>query len=734
MSSARALEIAAEEWTRRLTVKVEPQEDNEAPARGRRPATRARRSKDEVKRETEPASSAASAAGDVPHGKKAKSGKLRKEERLLTPSDAPLYTPALAASQLPLGASEVVKGDETSFSASQLQLMDLTAEKASGLWRLHARSGVRYRKGPFTREEKLIVEEALQQYAQREGLASVEEAVKSLSGNVGKRNCGRFHCIARCLPERPLVSVYGYIRRRICGSVKRGPWSEDETRELLQLVKRFPQGKRGKWVQIGAALNRRPADVCDKWRLLQPRVSELGAAAEGGAGQAASSSSSPAALQDAQTPQQQQETPESAAGGSVSRRCMRFGAAEKERLLLAVQQETGEELPSFGVPWRRIQAKSFPLFSHALLRRVFSVEIVPAELRRRMGVAPRPVILRHVLRCLGRLEGPLPGGLRGIEWLEILPFVPSNLQREVLRAAAGPCEKEEGVHALETAIPALLQQHRVSLEATRRSDAALLLRGALPVEVQQALEARVVAKAAARGWSSSEVRRRVRRRLRRAAAKELQRLKCRLRDVRATPLNAPPRGGRTQQVQQLKDEGLPQEELETDTLWGASSSCGTDKLRDEEEDEANQLLLMPFTGGAAALGKRLNNKKSNKNHQQEEEGREEPSSNSSSGEEESDSRRGAAVEAGGRKKAIAGTAREAREAETEAEEPRTRRRKRRRDACSSSNNEGAESCSSSRRKEVAAECLEAAAGVYEDERRKKDKRRKRRVEGPSTDD
>lgn len=521
------IEDSPQEWLKRLTVKVERDDNACADERNRAECAasvenasnrRHRGSKKEQKERRRRGGS-----GDP--------GKAPKEERLLTPTEAPVYTPALAPSQLPFGSSKVVKAGEEAFSAGQLQLLELSAAGTTGLWRMHARSGINYRKGPFTTEERLIVEEALEQYAQREGLDSVEEAVRSLSGNIGRKNCGRFHSIAKCLPERPFVSVYGYIRRRISGNVKRGPWTEEEARQLVQLAKRYPQSARGRWVKIGAVLNRRPADVCEKWRGLQPRLSQFEEA-------------SLPALEDKNDSTEAEASAEASGDTAIHASFAdtgQFNEAQKQLLLHEVQRKTGEELPSFGIPWRRIQAESFPHCEHAVLRRVFCSVLVPGELERRMGTKPRPVILRHILRCFRRLEGPLPPQLRGVEWLDILPFVPASLQREVVRNAAGSVVREEGA-SLEAAIPQLVHDHGHSLESMRKKDASRLLRAALPVAVQQALEARVLAKATLKGWPENTIKKKIRKRIRKAAAEELDRLKSRLRHVRASPLNAPPRG------------------------------------------------------------------------------------------------------------------------------------------------------------------------------------------------
>ncbi|KAL8455986.1 hypothetical protein Emag_000229 [Eimeria magna] len=573
------VEISSEEWLRRLTVKVEAGTDGGGePGGGRKrsgggatpggsggKSKEKRKEHDEKKGGSSRRACSSSSSTSTSSSSSSSSSKAPKEEQLLTPTSAPVYTPALVPSQLPFGSSQVVESREHAFSCEQMQLLDLTSERSTGLWRMHVKSGMNYRKGPFTTEERMLVEEALEQYAKREGLASVEEAVLSLSGNVGRKNTGRFQAIARCLPDRPFVSIYGYIKRRISGNVKRGPWTEAEAKELIHLASKYTQATRGRWVKIGALLNRRPADVCDKWRVLQPRLRQLQTNSPSAAAGAArvpaledgASSGEPAASQaegDSSTSAAAAAEASPAADAAVSGEggeedgglashmdAAQFDETQRQQLLREVQQRTGEDLPSFGIPWRRIQGEAFPYCEHALLRHLYFLVLFPLELEKRMGVKPRPVVLRHILRCLSRLEGPLPAQLRGIEWLEILPFIPGCLQREVVRAAAGSLAREKGV-TLDAAIPRLLEEHADSLESMRRRDAFRLLRAALPVPAQEALEAKMLAKGALKGWSKETIKKKLRKQIRKSAAEELRRLKARLQEVKATPLNAPPRG------------------------------------------------------------------------------------------------------------------------------------------------------------------------------------------------
>ncbi|CDJ58737.1 hypothetical protein, conserved [Eimeria maxima] len=584
-----------QEWLKRLTVKVEP-ESNDAVCNSEQPAESAGiLSSEGISSEYLPISSKSGKVKSKKERKKSSSGKPPKDERVLIPKEAPVYVPALAPSLLPFGSSQVVTKGEETFSADQLQLLELAGPGAKGLWRLHARSGINYRKGPFTTEEKLIIEEALDQYMQREGFSTLEEAVQSLTGNLGKKSAGRFQAIARCLPDRPFVSVYGYIRRRITGSVKRGVWSKEETHQLLLLARRFPSSLRGRWVKIGNILNRRPADVCDRWRTVQPRLHELEAellhALEDKAAAAAAAAGKG----------EGEEANLAAVNTAAVVAATRLNTEEKVLLLQEVQQKTGEELPCFGIPWQRIREETFPLKSHACLRCVYNLVILPEELYKRMQANPRPVVLRHVLRCLGRLllqqQQQLPPGLRGIEWLDILPFVPASLQLSVLKEAAGSIMREEGV-PIEVAVPRLLQQHEYRLNKTRKKDAARLLRAALPVYVQQNLEEEIKKKGKEKNWSEDKLKKKMRRKRRATAAKELARLKERLTQIRACPLNAPPRGC-PRYIQDEQQQAAEAAARENDPLLLAAAAAAAAAADEENAEElaVAALLENSFTDG-----------------------------------------------------------------------------------------------------------------------------------------
>lgn len=107
--------------------------------------------------------------------------------------------------------------------------------------------------GKFSREESEIVRNAIEEYCSAKQisvgrLCSEHEHKSELKG--------AWMEIARHLPDRSVQSVYRHGIRR-CHPFKRGAWSEEECRSLMELVNSM--GK--KWAVIQTKLNR-SADSC----------------------------------------------------------------------------------------------------------------------------------------------------------------------------------------------------------------------------------------------------------------------------------------------------------------------------------------------------------------------------------------------------------------------------------------------------------------------------------------
>lgn len=530
-------EPSSEEWRRRLTVKVEPVREHvqrdRSPSRKKRRGSRTKTSpcgapeNEDCQRESQ-------------QGKGILSRKVTRAERALEPKENPVYKAVVRPSEMPLGYSKVLQRRQdaeltapfdTAVTAEHARAMEFSAEDGTGHWRRHMKCGVAYRKGPFTCSEKMLIEEALQQYAEKEGYSSIEEAFKR-SASAGKSSFVPFHEIAKCLPERPIVSIYGYIRRKFACKSRSGTWTTEEVKQLVQLNEQISKNLRGRWVRIAAELGRSPADVRDKWRSVQPRL------------EAAKLSCVKQPLDAEALEERNQCENESKLVTRLDplkdALCVTLTKEDKKRLLEEIQRDTGELLPACGIPWQRIQSRAFPQHHHAQLRQSYFHSVVPGELRRRMGTKARAVLLRHLLRALQKLQQHelLVSGLEGVQWLQLLPFVPVSLQLYILKKSIRSHISDKNI-SIEQAVSELVEKMGDALLAKRKSDARLLLRGVLPPETQQSIEAAVRAEAIQKGWNDGKTKRRIRRKILNAAKSELERLKARNRLVLDAPLNAP---------------------------------------------------------------------------------------------------------------------------------------------------------------------------------------------------
>lgn len=114
------------------------------------------------------------------------------------------------------------------------------------------------RTGTYTKEETAILHEAVKQYCAMKQI-SVARLCSECDHKADLK--GSWMEIAKCLPHRPVQSVYRHGLRQL-HPFKRGAWSDEEVEMLLGLVAQV--GK--KWSHIQVKLNR-SADSCrDKYR------------------------------------------------------------------------------------------------------------------------------------------------------------------------------------------------------------------------------------------------------------------------------------------------------------------------------------------------------------------------------------------------------------------------------------------------------------------------------------
>jgi len=118
-----------------------------------------------------------------------------------------------------------------------------------------------FKKGPFTQNEKILINKALSETFKKEGtelsvfLKSKSFSRKELPKNFWKK-------ISLFIPYRTTESIYDHVRRRMSSKNYQGKWNEQEIARLKNLVNFH--GK--KWTKIGSYLNRLPGACYDKWR------------------------------------------------------------------------------------------------------------------------------------------------------------------------------------------------------------------------------------------------------------------------------------------------------------------------------------------------------------------------------------------------------------------------------------------------------------------------------------
>jgi len=114
------------------------------------------------------------------------------------------------------------------------------------------------RTGTYTKEETATIIEAVKQYCAMKQI-TVARLCSECDHKADLK--GSWMEIAKCLPNRPVQSVYRHGLRQL-HPFKRGVWSDEEVEMLISLVVQV--GK--KWAHIQAKLNR-SADSCrDKYR------------------------------------------------------------------------------------------------------------------------------------------------------------------------------------------------------------------------------------------------------------------------------------------------------------------------------------------------------------------------------------------------------------------------------------------------------------------------------------
>ena len=121
----------------------------------------------------------------------------------------------------------------------------------------------KYKKGPFSRSETLLVESALKFVLTQEGINFTAEDDRKVffmeKKQLPKNFWGK---VAYHVPSRSVESIYDHVRRRLSTRNYKGKWTSIDLQKLNDLVKIYGKS----WTKIGDILNRLPGACYDKWR------------------------------------------------------------------------------------------------------------------------------------------------------------------------------------------------------------------------------------------------------------------------------------------------------------------------------------------------------------------------------------------------------------------------------------------------------------------------------------
>jgi Myb-like DNA-binding protein REB1 len=120
-----------------------------------------------------------------------------------------------------------------------------------------------FKKGPFSKIEKNLVDKSLKQVLEEEGIRYNLEGAKKIFSLARKELPKNFWGkVAQNIPLRRVESIYDHARRRLSMKNYQGKWNNEEIEKLGNLVKIYGF----QWTKIGTDLNRLPGACYDKWR------------------------------------------------------------------------------------------------------------------------------------------------------------------------------------------------------------------------------------------------------------------------------------------------------------------------------------------------------------------------------------------------------------------------------------------------------------------------------------
>ncbi|KAJ3754907.1 hypothetical protein EV360DRAFT_50714 [Lentinula raphanica] len=131
----------------------------------------------------------------------------------------------------------------------------------SQLIELSKTQGLVYKKGKFSTIEEQQVNNAIQQYVTDKQLTP-EQLNEAIFPQSKERDAQFWSEITKAVPQRPIISVYHYVRRKHHPLKAQGKWLPAEDLKLQEAVASLGQA----WEKVSLLVGRRAADCRDRWR------------------------------------------------------------------------------------------------------------------------------------------------------------------------------------------------------------------------------------------------------------------------------------------------------------------------------------------------------------------------------------------------------------------------------------------------------------------------------------
>lgn len=173
-----------------------------------------------------------------------------------------------------LGPKQAEPGEEDNDVEVIARIREVFCSKWLGnkkLRELEEETGLKYKRGKFSDLERQIVNDTIESFIREESIEReefIEKYVIEQRGANSKGSVNIFQRIAQQLDGRPINAIYHFVRRQMHPGNHQGEWSAEEDRELRRL-----QAVHGSnWAEIGRAMGRYSVNCRDRFRMISKSV------------------------------------------------------------------------------------------------------------------------------------------------------------------------------------------------------------------------------------------------------------------------------------------------------------------------------------------------------------------------------------------------------------------------------------------------------------------------------